>query len=92
MSRLPNCLGLASTFVAVVLMVIASYAQDDRGGGRGDRGGDRGGGGGSEGGGGFRGGPPGGGFPSGGFRGGRAVLAAFRLRICFVVLTRTVTA
>lgn len=70
MSRLPNCLGLASTFVAVVLMVTASYAQDDRGGGRGDRGGDRGGGGGSEGGGGFRGGPPGGGFPSGGFRGG----------------------
>ncbi|MCA9142370.1 MAG: EF-hand domain-containing protein [Planctomycetaceae bacterium] len=73
MSRFPLRLRIASTIVAIVFMASASYAQDERGGGRGERGGDRGGGGGEgfrgggpEGGGGFRGGPPGG----GGFRGG----------------------
>ncbi|MDA1051832.1 MAG: hypothetical protein O3C40_15305 [Planctomycetota bacterium] len=71
MSRLTNRLWLASTIVAIAMLATASFAQDDRGGGRADRG-NRDGGpeGGGPGGGGFRGGPPGGGFPQGGFRGG----------------------
>ncbi len=68
MSRLTNRLWLASAFVAIAMLATASFAQDDRGGGRGNRdGGFEGGG--FPGGGGFRGGPPGG-FPQGGFRGG----------------------
>ncbi len=81
MSRFPNRLGLASTFLAVLVMATASYAQDDRGGGRGERGGgERGGGerGGGQDGGGFRGGPPGGGFPDGGPPGGGFPSGGFR--------------
>lgn len=57
MTRLTNRLSLASTLVAIAMLATISFAQDDRGGGRGDRG-NRGG------------GPEGGGFPGGGFPGG----------------------